>query len=324
MTNFKSLFFILVLLQLSFAKADDLQVTVSGATIEDDNLVDKIETKEASAHVKDSENNLSIENLKVHSQSAAIPDQNTDAVDKSKNTNVFNSVGYSAPGSFEKEENYLETDKKDFANRLRKASTSNWNFTYFKDSFTYTSPNDIIARTISTGYKHVQAGYLLVRSDRYLFTSMLLNFHWSLGSGLSYNAGRGIFVDGVQSVSQFRLYEIPLDLGFGFEVPLYHWFKISATAGASTLGLIQNRSDLLSTEPNKNKMQIGYGPFGVAQFKISLTGFSNSWAHDIFINSQISNLLLTLDMRYQNYSHFKDAITISGTSVGAGVSFEFL
>ena len=105
---------------------------------------------------------------------------------------------------------------------------------------------------------------------------------------------------------------------------LNHWFKIAAVAGPSTEALYQNRSDYAQGEKGKNKIQVSYGQFANAQFKFNLSGFSSSTAYELFTESQITNLLLNLEVRYQDYHHFQDPVKISGTSFGVGFTFEYL
>jgi len=71
-------------------------------------------------------------------------------------------------------------------------------------------------------------------------------------------------------------------------------------------------------------MQVSYGQFASAQFKLNFTGMSNNLAYDLFSESKITNLLMNLEVRYHNYQNFQDEIKVSGTSVGIGFTFEYL
>lgn len=233
--------------------------------------------------------------------------------------------GYVAPGTLEKEENYLALDKEKFSQSFREKSSSAFTIAYFKDSFQYQSTNDIINRTIGEGYKHTKAGMIHLRSDQYLYKSLMLNPFWAVGAGVSYNSGRGTFVTGTKSDVALTLWEIPVDLGLGVEIPIYHWFKFAGSAGPSAMILNQNRNDFQNGEKGKSKFQFGYGQYASAQFKINLSGFSDNLAYDLFTESQITTLSLNLEARYENYKNFQDdAIAISGTSLGLGFTFEFL
>lgn len=233
--------------------------------------------------------------------------------------------GYVVPGTLENAENYLALDKDKFSKSYRYKSKSALNIAYFKDSFQYQSTNDIINKTISEGYKHTKAGMIHIRSDQYLYKSLMLNGFWSVGSGVSYNSGKGTFVTGVKSDATFTLWEVPVDLGLGIEIPVYQWFKFAGSIGPSGMILNQNRNDFSNGEKGKSKFQFGYGEYANAQFKINLSGFNDNLSYDLFSNSQITNLSLNLEARYENYKNFQDAaLAISGTSVGIGFTFEFL
>jgi hypothetical protein len=233
-------------------------------------------------------------------------------------------TGYTPPGTFEKQENYLDLDKKKLNKQFRDASTGGINLSFIKNGYTYESTNDIINRTIGMGYKSIKGGALHIRNDSYLYRSFLLNVHWSLGGSVGFNSGRGIFIDGTQSDATFSLWEFPIDAGLGIEIPIAHWFKIAGTAGPSVLTLLQNRSDLERGETGKRKFQFSPGYFASAQFKINLLGFSDSGAYNLFATSEITNLFMNLEVRQESYSKFADPIKVSGTSFGIGFTFEYL
>lgn len=88
--------------------------------------------------------------------------------------------------------------------------------------------------------------------------------------------------------------------------------------------LYQNRNDFQQGEKGRNKTQISHGQFANAQFKINLSGFNSDTAYDLFTSSQITNLYLNIEARYQSYRNFQDEIKISGTSLGLGFTFEYL
>ncbi len=235
-------------------------------------------------------------------------------------------TGYVVPGTFEHEKNYLTLDKASFAKDFRNKGTSAFNIAYFSDSFNYQSNNDVINRTIGQGYQHTKAGLLQLRSDQYFYKSFLLNILWAVGGGISYNSGKGIFASNAsRSEVKLTLWEAPIDLGLGIEIPVYKWFTFAGVTGPSVMILAQNRNDFLNGENGKNKFQFGYGQFLNAQFKINLAGFSDTLAYDLFSESQITNMSINLEARYQNYKNFQDAdIAISGTSIGIGFTFAFL
>ena len=236
----------------------------------------------------------------------------------------YSDIGYTLPGTFEKQENYIELDKAKMAKGYRRLSTGGITFSFINNSFDYKSTNDVVNRTISTGAKSVKGGLLLFRHDDYLSRASLVNTYWSAGIGLGFNSGKAFFIDGSRSNSTFNLWELPLDLGLGLEIPLTSWFKMAGTAGPSAMALIQNRSDYQRGEEGKRKFQYSPGYFASAQFKINMSGLSDQTAYELFTESQITNLFLNLEARHQSYSNFQDPVEITGTSFGIGFTFEYL
>jgi hypothetical protein len=324
MMNSKGILSLLLLIVFfQQARATDLDQVVSGSDVEDSLATSK--ASGASPHIIQSyEDTIDNQKIKSNAQPDFIFNGHPEVSVKDDPKAKFQDLGYTVPGSFETKENYIEIDKKAMAADFRKQSSGGINITFIKNDFNYESANDIINKTISEGYKHVKGGALYIRSDQYFYRKDFLNTFWSLGGGLGYNSGRGLFVTGERSDTTFKLWEIPVDLGLGLEVPVYHWFKVSAAAGPSVTALYQNRNDLLVGEKGRNKMQVSYGQFANAQFKINLSGFSSETAYTLFTESRITNLYMNLEARYQNYRNFQDEIKISGTSFGIGFTFEYL
>lgn len=324
--NFKILLLLLPLLTNREVHATDLEQIVSGAEVED--ALGAMKNPGNSPFIVQEVGTSEVENYKVKDGHRADFnfDKNYKEVSvKDDPRKKFEDVGYTPPGTFEKSENYLEHDKEAMARDFRKQSSGGINITFIKDNFSYQSNNDIINRTISEGYKHVKGGTLHLRSDQYFYRTDFLNSFWSVGAGLGYNSGRGIFVKtATRSDTTFKLWEVPVDLSAGLEIPIYHWFKISGSAGPSVMGLFQNRNDFERGEKGKNKTQVSYGQFANAQLKVNLSGFNSDMAYDLFTSSKITNLFLNLEARYQNYQNFQDEIKISGTSFGIGFTFEYL
>ncbi len=236
----------------------------------------------------------------------------------------FSESGYTQPGTFENQNNYMELDKKKMAEGFRNLAEGSLNLTFIKNDFFYTSANDIIDRTITTGTKSVKGGSLHFRHDDYLTRATFLNTYWSVGAGIGFNSGKGFFVDGSRSDTLFKLWEIPLDLGIGFEIPISSWFKLAATSGPSAMGLVQNRSDYQRGEEGKRKIQHSAGYFINGQFKINMSVASSQAAYELFTESQITNLFMNIEARHQSYTDFQDPIEVSGTSFGIGFTFEYL
>jgi hypothetical protein len=325
MTKLKASIF-LIFLSFSFQvmSSEDPAQVVSGDEVEDV-LASKEKETSSEYIINQFEGEVEKNDVKFdHEKEFVLPNTSGEITHEIHESKKFEDFGYTTPGSLEGKENYLEIDKKQMSYEFRRLSRKGINLTYLDNRNSYESNNDIINQTIGQGAGHVKGGSLLVRSDQYFFHTFLLNGFWSLGSGVGYNSGKGIFVSGERSETTFRLWEIPLDLGLGLEIPIYHWFKVVGVAGPSGLALYQNRSDFKDGEKGKNKIQVSPGPFASAQFKINLSGFSDEYAHELYTSSNITNLLLNIEARYQSYQKFQDPIKVSGTSFGIGFTFEYL
>ena len=320
----RNLAFFISLIILSFSvSATDLDHPVSGDT-EIDNSLENSDIKGESPYVVGGESGESVETSKAKGVDYIFNHGVKEVSDKITPKKKYEDFGYTVPGSFEKQESYIDLDKKAMAKDFRKVSSGAMNITFIKNDYEYQSSNDVINQTISSGYKSIKGGALYFRHDNYLVRTDFINGYWSLGAGVGYNSGKGIFISGERSDATFNLWEIPIDLGLGMEVPLYSWFKIAGTGGASALGLMQNRSDFQRGETGKRKYQVSPGYFVNGQMKINLSGFSEETAYDLFTSSQITNLYLNLEARHQSYTRFQDEIQISGTSFGVGFTFEYL
>jgi hypothetical protein len=298
----------------------DLGVSVLGDEVED--TLSKMETKDESPHLENSNEHI-IENLKAEGPSPILPDIVEETVPQIKN-NRFKDSGFTLPGDFENQKNYMDLDKGNYADIVKDQGRSAINFIWINDLYNYNFPNNLYANMMNGGQGHFHSGLLLFRSDHFFYKSFLTNIHWSIGGGFAVNYAKGLFIDGTRSDAQFRLYEVPLDLGVGFEVPVSKWFKLSTTFGPSMLSIIQNRSDLTDHETGKNKAQFGFGGFLEAELKLNVFGFWKKDSFEMFTSSGITNFYLNLEGRYHSYQKFLDPIKVSGASWGLGVTFEFL
>lgn len=309
----------------SQVQADDLNQIVSGADIED--VLGTMKSVVNDPYVAHKNETGEIENYQIKDNA------NEDFIFNSKFKEVsvnddsrlnYGNVGYTVPGFYEKSEQFLEINKAEMAADFRKLSSSGLNISFIKDDFSYESSNDIINKTISEGHKHLKGGALHLRNDHYINRTSFLNTFLGFGAGVGYNSGLALFSNGERSNAVFKLWEVPVDLSLGLEIPITSWFKIAGAAGPSAIALIQNRDDLISGEKGKNKLQVSHGQFANAQFKINISRFSQQTAYDLFTSSRITNLFLNFEARYQKYQNFQDIIKISGTSYGVGFTFEYL
>ncbi len=311
---------LVLILSIFFSSTLFADQVVQGTEVE--NSIDELKFEEDSPYITGK--NL-LENVKAtDEQTPILPNTITNVLEDAPIPSEARSSGYKLPGTMGNKENYTEIDAKHYSEQFRKESTSAFNISYIRDSFNYHSPNDVISRTISSGYKHVQSGFLLLRSDRYIYNNGYITFHWALGGGLAYNYGRGIFADGERSDAGISLWEVPIDLGLGLSLSAGKYIKLTGTAGPSALALIQNRNDLKYSEKGKKRFQTGAGAFASAQIKINLYSFASDSSYELFTNNQITSSYLNIEARYHSYSKYLEDIKISGTSIGAGFTFEFL
>lgn len=221
---------------------------------------------------------------------------------------------------------YGQIDKKNYVNKIRSSSASALNIHFLANLYDYSSTNNIIENTISSGRHSNKGGTVIFKYDKYLSQQQFLSTFWSGSMGIGLSTGKGIFSsDGKRSDATFNLWQAPVEVGLGIEIPISSYFKLSASGGGGILGLYQNRNDFERGEDNKRRIQFSPGFYGLGQLKINLTGFSDQWAYDVFTQSNLTNILLNLDVRFQHYGSFKDEeLAISGVTFGAGFTFEFL
>lgn len=311
---------LVLILAIFFSSGIFAEQVVQGTEVE--NSIEELKVEDDSPYITGKK---LLDNAEISAdQDPIIPNTIKNVLEDAPVPSEARSSGYTLPGTMGNKENYTEIDTKHYSEQFRKESTSAFNISYIRDSYDYHSPNDVINRTISSGYKHVQSGFLLLRSDQYIYNNGYFTLHWSLGGGLAYNYGRGIFADGERSDAGIALWEVPIDLGLGLSLSAGKYIKLTGTAGPSALALIQNRNDLKYSEKGKKRFQTGVGAFASAQVKINLYSFASDSSYELFTNNQITSSYLNIEARYHSYSKYLEDIKISGTSIGAGFTFEFL
>ena len=205
--------------------AADLDHAISGDNEVEDTLSNS-DVSGNSPYLVEGEKIESVENSRPKGEDAIFNPSTKEVSGKSDKK--YQDFGYTMPGTFEKQENYIDVDKLKMAKDFRKASTGGINISFIKNDFDYNSKGDIINRTVSSGAKSVKGGALYIRNDSYLFKTDFISAHWSGGAGVGFNSGRGFFIDGTRSDTVFKLWEFPVDLGVGLEfqgqVVLVHWF----------------------------------------------------------------------------------------------------
>lgn len=228
-------------------------------------------------------------------------------------------------GTFEKSDKVLVHDNAETLYKLRNAANSSFGIIYFKDDYSYVDPTSNFVRTYENSTGSIKGGILQLQMERY-FSRRFVDLSWGINLGIGYNNGRGIFLDGSNSESEtkFTLWTLPLDFSLAMDIPLTTWIKISAYGGPSAMGLIQNRDDRDQADPTKQRRQVSYGYFYGAKFRFSLNNVFKSSAIKMYDLLDVTQFYLTLDGRIQQYNNFQDELSISGTSIGIGFTFEYL
>ena len=150
-----------------------------------------------------------------------------------------------------------------------------------------------------------------------------LAYGYNLGVGFA--SGRGVFANSQEkSDARVDLWQAPFDLSATIEMNITRYIKIALSGGPSAMFLMQVRNDRDDGEKGKRRRQIGYGYFGSAKFKISLSEMFEDNAFALLRDSNVSRYYLNLEARTQNLDNFQDEIKITGNSFGLGFSFEFL
>lgn len=230
---------------------------------------------------------------------------------------------------------FLEFKNSDLLRDMKDKGDKNFSFMVFKDTFNYKNnasdfdkvfrgDNSDQLRASSSGHKYIEAPLMLRLAGHDLFYRGFFNFGWGAGLGLGYNAGKGRFTDGTTSQVNFSLWTIPVDLALLMEFPIMPWIKISLTGGPSVLGLIQNRSDLPDGNKRKNMTQMSSGYFAAARVNIALSQMFPGVSYEFLSAYKITRYFLSIEGRTQKYSNFQSSdLEVSGSSLGAGFTFEF-
>ncbi len=220
---------------------------------------------------------------------------------------------------------YQKIDKIEFTRKMRSVSRGAFNLSYQPNDYDYLSNNNIINETVENGFHSGKGGTVHLRHDSYISNQRFLNTFWSGGIGIGLSTGKGVFINGDRSSATFNLWQIPAEVGLGFEIPVFSLIKLNLSGGGGAMALMQNRNDYQRGEKHKRRIQVSPGYYALGEFKISLTSFSNNVAYNVFTASNITNILLNIEYRYQSYESFKEeSLAISGSSIGVGLTFEYL
>lgn len=208
---------------------------------------------------------------------------------------------------------------KSVANKHKEA----FSFYYVRDEYDVKDPGGVYDRTYKNSPGALRGGSLMLSWERALVNSWV-NISWGANIGVGLSQGKGQFIDGTLSDTEFSLWSIPVELGLTLELPVSSWFDLAVEAGPGVLGLYQVRSDFEDGAKGKRRRQVGTGYFAEAKFKLSLANMFRKTAFTFFSEYGVSNMTLDLIVRTQDYGNFQDDITISGQSLGIGFTFDYL
>ena len=196
--------------------------------------------------------------------------------------------------------------------------------TYIRDKYKITDDRGLFKKIFVDDPSSKKTGSVHLGVDKY-FDRNKTNFSYGLFVGVGHYRGRGIFAGGeVSDRVKFVLWTVPIDLIFSGQIDLKEYGSLQIGIGPSSMALFQVRSDLKGGDSRKYRRQLGIGYAGVARIKISLANIFQKNFSDIFQDYNATNCYLNLTVRSQRYSSFQDDINIAGTSLGAGISFDYL
>lgn len=228
-------------------------------------------------------------------------------------------------GSHENDENYLETDAKIQYKKIARSGEHNFALLFYKDTYTYHDDQNSFMKTYR-GEGSSPSFLVRFSGHNFLFHHAYADLGLGIGAGIGYNSGSGRY-SGTDTIAPARLFlwTLPLDLSLAAEAPVTRFFKLGVAAGPSVMGLWQHRSDLEDGQPNKNLRQVSMGYFAEGKLNISLSDLDLRKSVSMFNEYSVTKMFFSLSARMHRYEKFKDSdVTINGSSLGAGFTFEYL
>jgi hypothetical protein len=233
-------------------------------------------------------------------------------------------IEHKVSGAEENSSQILTFKNEDLLDQFKDKGHYLFSFGFHMDTYDWEDTRGRFQRTFEDSTGSIRPGSLLLGFQRYLFHSYI-NGTIGFNTGFGFSKGKAIFTTGEVSDTTLTLWQFPVELGLGLEIPLSSYFKLFAEGGPMGLALLQNRDDRESGEKGKNVRQFGYGYFAKAKFGISLSRFLSQYGHNLYSNYQITDSYLNFEIKMIDISNFKEeSISVSGTSFGLGFSFEYL
>jgi hypothetical protein len=244
---------------------------------------------------------------------------------KAEKAEIKSSIGgFGVTMPFNKRENYLETNNRDIFKNIYRKGTWALSFSYISDDYEITDSRGIYRKTFEQSSGANRYGGVQLGMDRYFYRGFF-DFSYGFNLGMGMSKGKGSFsTSQSESDTTFTLWSLPLDFSLTMELPLGRFLNLAVSGGPSAMGLYQNRDDKESGEKYKYRRQVSPGYFATAKLKISLGNIFSSSMFNLFSDYKITNYYLNVMMRHQTYENFQDEISISGSSIGAGFTFDYL
>ncbi len=254
----------------------------------------------------------------------AIPETVEEKVPVPSEKNKLLGAGNATPFVNEKRDSIISFTNKKIHQEIYNKSDSALSLSYLPDDYSVSGRGGAFDRTYN-GPGGRRGGFVHFTYDSYL-SHWWLNTFYGFGLGLGFSSGEGQFSDSVveQTGTNFQLFSIPVDLRLGFEIVPSRYFKLHLAGGPSAMGLYQSRDDLPREDDDRYKRQISYGYFAQAKFQINLSALFSSLAFRTYSRSDMSNMFLNIEARTHTYENFQDDISITGSTFGLGLTFEYL
>jgi hypothetical protein len=236
------------------------------------------------------------------------------------------SISQLPAGSAGNEKSEFETiDNMSRLNKLRDQANNGLSFSVLYDNFNYGGQPGVYNQLFEGSNKNLSNNLFFQGSYGLNFLRKFILLSAGLNLGVSYKYGKGQFEDGQKSETTIAVWAVPVDLAIYLQIPIGSVFRIEASAGPSLMSILQNRSDRDTGESGKDLYQISPGYFVGGKFKINWGNIFKSSALALFNTSDVTNLFLNFDVRYETYNKFSDEyVKVDGISYGLGLSFEFL
>lgn len=231
--------------------------------------------------------------------------------------------GVNPLGSFENRSNLLSYKNKTILSKVANKGDKSLNFNYYKDTYNYSSKDDIYSKTFKNGSSSLQSGYLEIEKE-FILKRGFVNYGLGVNIAGSFSRGKGNFKSSGQvSNAEIKLWSIPVDFAGVSSFNLGPYLNLNMSAGPSLMGLIQNRSDYNDGEDGKNLRQVSYGYFGKTKLRLNLSRIFPRALFHLYDSYSITRMLLSINLRYHSYSNFQDDIKIDGLAYGLGLSFNY-